>query len=151
MLRKINCTRESSPRATAIWIPGTVGSMHQCLPWLPLWVSLHLLHATALRVSYGEVLRACCSTMPISHKLPNSQSIVWVSLQGQQSDVLGMQCIMVPWSNADREEHQYKRSGASLRKMPHKVKAGDHLGNPGGHGEDMCNVPGSVKEQEHAF
>ena len=63
------------PRATAIWTPGTVGSMHQCQPWLPLHVFWHPLHATGLRVFWEGVLRSCCSTTPVSHNPFNSHSL----------------------------------------------------------------------------
>lgn len=54
------------PRAIAIWIPEIPGSMHQCLPWLPPQVFLYFWHATALKTLCEAMLRACCSTMPIS-------------------------------------------------------------------------------------
>ena len=50
-----------------------------------------------------------------------------------------------------RGEYWYKRSSAPMRKMPHEVRADDHLEDLTGQGEDLCTGLGSIYEQEHPF
>ncbi len=77
------------PQAIAIWTLETPGSMHQCLPWLPLRLVSYFLHATAWKMLCEEVLRACCSTMPVTSQIPKQPKRISDQPLRQQHNVLG--------------------------------------------------------------